>query len=640
VIPAIPHFGDRNYAGICHVDLVDVADVESVPDELNGHVASAIVLKTGKSWTRIYLEDDGGSLVDRWVVDGGAQRSEALLKGAIAKDRLELMPHLWRFKGRRYLALPRTRNGDLLLMGRVETPAMVLVRSRQTGEGANMESDRNEYMLEISITRRWPVPFYGGSPPTPGVPASCPTLADQLAGATWATIEALLSSGQLGDAQTSICPVPTPFCDQVDAAIVLPVPGGGGIVVSGAGAATANGTYTEDGTMGGRPNYELGNGWVCQWTGSNWMIHDGSQYYVGVEDVATPDLVTTWNALTAPAPAPTVEAGGGGTPGDASGLTDCFSPEQEEVVLADLMASMDGAAIYAAMNPTQQGEIPPGQVQLVDEDLNPIGSPVDVSPEETVQVEAPDGVVHSKNSLGTTLVSTAVRSNGSADAAIPDTTITRTDGTTAAHPAGVAFDVRDLRSGIVYNNGLILASGQTTVHRTGDEGTMRSLGRFTYTRPLYPLSYAELATFTTLVANNVHGNTLRFTDRAGAAAATSGNRVVRDHWTGWEYYRAGTLPPLCTWNDAIDAAEASTAEGDTDWHLPTDRLLDTITDDSLTSSLNYGPFLITTPLWTATTRPDDSTVARVFRPDIGSLFGNLAKSAASTCSYILCRRFA
>lgn len=638
MIPAIPHFGDRNYTGICHVDVVDVEDVESVADELAGNVAS-VTLKTGKSWTRVYLEDDGGRMLDKWVTDGGAQRSEAMLSGAIARDRLALMPHLWRAKARRCLALARTRNGDQLLLGRKETPAMLLVNTRRIGDGGSMESERNEYVLDIRLTRRLPVPFYAGTPPTPGVPQSCPMLSELIDAATWATIEGELSPAQLAAAQASLCPVPPTLCDQVDAAIVLPVPGSGGIEVSGAGASAANGTYTENGTMGGRPAYESGTGWFCQWTGSNWMIHDGSQYYVGVEDVATPDLVTTWNALTAPAPAPSVTTTPG-TPGDASDLTDCFDPAQAAVVLGELMGSMDGADIYAAMSPTQKGEIPPGQVQLVDEDMNPIGTPLDVSPEESLTLEAPDGVVHSKNSLGTTLVSTAVRSNGSADAAIPDTTITRPDGTTAEHPAGVDLDVRDLRSGIVYNNGFILASGQTTVHRTGDEGTMRANGLFSYTRPLYPLNYAELASFTTLVANNSHGNTLRFTDRAGASAATSGNRVVQDHWTGWEYYIAGTLPALTTWNNAIDAAESSTVESSTDWHLPTDRLLDTITDDSLTSSLNYGPFLITTPLWTATTRPDDSTVARVFRPDLGSLFGNLAKTAATTCSYILCRRFA
>ncbi len=85
---------------------------------------------------------------------------------------------------------------------------------------------------------------------------------------------------------------------------------GAGITVTGAGEPLADGFYAETGSMGGRPAYESGSGWFCQWTGSNWMIHDGSQYYVGVEDVPTPDLVTTWNALTAPAPAPAVTAGG------------------------------------------------------------------------------------------------------------------------------------------------------------------------------------------------------------------------------------------------------------------------------------------------------------------------------------------
>ena len=282
---------------------------------------------------------------------------------------------------------------------------------------------------------------------------------------------------------------------------------------------------------------------------------------------------------------------------------------------------------------------PDATVQRVDTDSGAIGSPISVPSNTSMDITCPDGQVDVKNSADTLLVSVVVKSNGSEETAIADSTITLPDGTTTGLPATVPLDVRDYRSGIAYNFGFILASGQTTVHRTGDEGTMRSDGFFSYTRPVYPLRYAELSNFTTLAGNNVHGNTLRFTDRNGSAAATSGNRVVQDHFTGIEWYIPSSLPALGTWNTAIDAAAASTVESSTDWYLPTDRMLDTITNDSLSSSLNYGSFLITTPLWTATTRPDDSTVARVFRPDLGSLFGNLAKTAATTCSYIFCRRF-
>lgn len=282
---------------------------------------------------------------------------------------------------------------------------------------------------------------------------------------------------------------------------------------------------------------------------------------------------------------------------------------------------------------------PDATIQRKDSAGADIGSPIAAPSADTTNVTCPDGTANAINSASSNVGSAAVKSNGSANISIADSTITRPDGTTVGLPATVALDVRDYRSGIAYNFGFILASGQTTVHRTGDEGTMRSDGFFSYTRPVYPLRYAELSNFTTLTGNNLHGNTLRFTDRNGNAAATSGNRVVQDHLTGIEWYIPSSLPALGTWNTAIDAAAASTVESSTDWYLPTERILDTITDDSMSSALNYGPFLITTPLWTCATRPDDSTVARVFRPDLGSVFANLVKTNSTTCSYIFCRRF-
>ncbi len=311
-----------------------------------------------------------------------------------------------------------------------------------------------------------------------------------------------------------------------------------------------------------------------------------------------------------------------------------------DVILAGVELRNSAADVLSHHEDGTIAIAPDASVQRVDSAAANIGSAIAVPSGASTNVICPDGTANALNSASTNVGSASVKSNGSANINVADSTITKPDGTTVGLPATVALDVRGYRSGIVYNNGFILASGQTTVHRTGDEGTMRSLGRFTYVRPIYPVSFAELSTFTVLASNNSFGNTLRFTDASGSAAATTGDRLILDHWTGWAYWRPGSLPAFSSWNDAIDAAEASTAGGFTDWHLPTDRLLDTITNDSLASSLNYGAFLITTPLWTATTRPDDSTIARVFRPDIGSLFGNLAKTATTTCSYILCRRFA
>lgn len=256
---------------------------------------------------------------------------------------------------------------------------------------------------------------------------------------------------------------------------------------------------------------------------------------------------------------------------------------------------------------------------------------------DTVPI-APDARAVVRNSVPTTLSTTDIAAGVTTNLAVADSVITHPDATTSNLPATVALDVRTYRSGIAYNFGRMLHSGQTTAHRTGDEGSIYGAGFFTYVPPVYPLSYAELAAdFLTLAANNMHGNTLRFTDRAGAAAATSGARTIQDHLTGVEWRIPNSMPAAVIWNTAIDAAEAATDDSSTDWHLPSDRMLDSITDDSLNTVLNFAPFSVSADLWTGTTVPNASPINARRLVNVGGSIAGLAK--ASTCSYIYCRRF-
>jgi hypothetical protein len=120
-------------------------------------------LKPDKTWSRIYLEDLGGAFRDNWVMENGDQVSEATLSGAIAKDRLALMPVLWKMKHSRYLVVVANKNGDQLLMGNLTTPCKMLVNERKSGESSRPESDRNEYRISTSLRRRSPVPWYAGT---------------------------------------------------------------------------------------------------------------------------------------------------------------------------------------------------------------------------------------------------------------------------------------------------------------------------------------------------------------------------------------------------------------------------------------------------------------------------------------------
>lgn len=88
------------------------------------------------------------------------------------------------------------------------------------------------------------------------------------------------------------------------------------IIVSGAGDSSVNGTFTFRGTLGGKNYYNLTgepdstSSFAIYWNSgeASWFIsNDAGDLYFSTDDVATPDLVTTWVDFGVP-PVPTVIA--------------------------------------------------------------------------------------------------------------------------------------------------------------------------------------------------------------------------------------------------------------------------------------------------------------------------------------------
>lgn len=483
-VPSIARMEERNLVGLCHLDVVNVRDVASMPDELVGNVAGDVILNEGASWSRIYLDDDGGDFNERFRVVNGAQHSDATITGAIAKHRLALMPHLYAMKGGRYLVRMQTRNGDALLMGRPEAGAKVQVPELTTG--GVIGTDRSEYRITFSVSRRWPVPFHNGTVPEPEAPGACPTLEEQIADETWEDLAELLSEEQLDDAEAS--------------------------------------------------------------------------FYV--------------------------------PPADAT-------------------------------------------AQLRDSAANNIGAPIAIASGGSANITAPDASYTLKDSASGTIGGGSIRSNANANIIAGDSTITKPDGTTAALLATAPLDVRNYRSGIIYSFGRVLWSGQSTSYATGDEGTMYGAGWFDYTRPVYPLRYAEIgSSWTTLASNNLWENTNRFTDRTGAQ--TYSDRIIQDHLTGLEYYVPTSLSAI-NWTNAISAAVALSYGGNSDWRIPPMNVLQTVVNHASGTLLNFAPFNITgVAVWTATTTPGSTSAAL---PMLATGAYQSTNKTSTSPVAIYCRRF-
>jgi hypothetical protein len=242
------------------------------------------------------------------------------------------------------------------------------------------------------------------------------------------------------------------------------------------------------------------------------------------------------------------------------------------------------AQVYDVMTPAQQ-DLFDVTVQLQDSAASPIGAPDVYAAGTTTTKTAPDGTVLRDGSpYG------FVKSNGSID--VPSNI-----------PAG---------DPIIYAFGPELWSGQTSSYRTGDEQSIRAAGWFDYSPSFGSSSQKQyLTSWLTLGVPNHFGNTNRFTDTSGGAFATSGERTFIDHFTRLQWYIPADVTLTAQWNAAIDAALASTYDGNTDWKVPPIKVWYSVALYNSGSVLNYGPFNIATAIvpWSSTTSPASTAQA-------------------------------
>jgi len=239
-----------------------------------------------------------------------------------------------------------------------------------------------------------------------------------------------------------------------------------------------------------------------------------------------------------------------------------------------------------------------------------------------------------KNTVGTTISTTSINAEGSADITAPDGTVENsdasytdsvlsngslvlpdsqinvngvdegdvvsvktidvniTDGTDPVTPDSVSLVGNTLTvavpSGSASIGAKILKTGvSSTSYRTGDDANT---------------DRGRLSSFLVLSSNNVFGNTNRFTDTLGGSVYADG--VVLDHSTddGSEIlcYYIGDLTTTRTWADSIDWALGITPLSLSGWGLANINELFEIADKRSTSWLNYSPFNITLQVWSST----------------------------------------
>ena len=404
------------------------------------------------------------------------------------------------------------------------------------------------------------------------------------------------------------------------------------VVVEGAGSPEANGLYLPDGEFNGETLYRKDADTSIFAANPEpdrfWVIRTSSDgdLYVNDVDNEHPWDVLTWFVNDGISPAPAVRQA---TLGDLYAAFCNICPEPEPCPIDIEVRNGIGDVVDSANIPDPCAQVGPVVLTAPDATVARDGLPFGTVPSGGT-IDVPSDCPTLCEQL--------------ADVAPENAQEEILDCVTPSTLTAIEDILFPLGDAIIYQGGDLLSSGQNTVYRAGDEGTMNADGRFSYNPTIGRntirqriVGNGSIANWSTLVNNNIHGNTNRFTNRSGGAPATTGNRIIQDHLTGWEWYVPSSLATLANWNTAINNGVAlNTTLSETGWYLPNDRLLDTITYDEPSIVLNYGGFLVTVNLWTSSTQPNSTTLAKYL--GTGGQIGAVAKTSNAQ-SAIFCRRF-
>lgn len=176
---------------------------------------------------------------------------------------------------------------------------------------------------------------------------------------------------------------------------------------------------------------------------------------------------------------------------------------------------------------------------------------------------------------------------------------------------------------IAYNKAQL--TGQVTTYANYDDGWHYLNGTYNYNSRGVR---SRLVNFTTLAANNIFGNTNRFTDINGLQVYSVFYKI--DHFTGYGWYLPDTNPD-CNWSTAMSDSNTATILSLTGFRIANVNEINTIMSYTTYPVLSYSPFGITSPginFWTSTSIGYDSNLA--YRMEqVNSRLINSSKSTTS-----------
>lgn len=144
-----------NSGSLCKIELIEVADVNTLPDAVNGKLIGEVSLVDEKTWDEIYFIKDTAHFVEQPVVADGGEAYRMVVKWNVPKDTVANLSYLINTRKKRYVARLTPLTGNVLIAGTKEEPCAFSHSQRDIGaEGP----DRNQFLVELNLTRSVPVP--------------------------------------------------------------------------------------------------------------------------------------------------------------------------------------------------------------------------------------------------------------------------------------------------------------------------------------------------------------------------------------------------------------------------------------------------------------------------------------------------
>jgi hypothetical protein len=144
-IASISRACGTNVGGLRRIQLVDVAEVVSIPDHINYVVASTISLKSGVFVAEIGFPTAGGDFTETPKDGDSGTVITSKFKIDLPKDAVELGQWVNGNKDKEVIALYQDENGVGVIVGDLERPLTLKV-SRSSGRRGG---DKNFYELSI-----------------------------------------------------------------------------------------------------------------------------------------------------------------------------------------------------------------------------------------------------------------------------------------------------------------------------------------------------------------------------------------------------------------------------------------------------------------------------------------------------------